>query len=301
MEGTEAVDRIRDFNRWYTRRLGVLTDRYLGTDRPLSEARLLYEIGDGSTVRQLRTRLGLDSGHLSRLLRSLEDDGLVRTRPHPDDGRVRVASLTAAGIRERTELDARSRAGIGEWLRPLTAGQRERLVAAQAEVRRLLRLAAVTVTAVPDDAADARWCLAAYAAELAGRFPEGYDESALLRPGELAAGPGGPAGPAVRPGEFLLARDEDEPVGCGVWQRLAPGVAEIRHVWVAPAARGIGLGRRLLGALEDAAAAHGHHTVRLGTHAALTEAIALYRAGGYREIPPYDASPYNQLAFEKAL
>jgi DNA-binding MarR family transcriptional regulator/ribosomal protein S18 acetylase RimI-like enzyme len=325
MDALDHVDRIRDFNRYYTRRLGVLTDRYLGQDRPLGEARLLYEIGDGTTVRELRARLGLDSGHLSRLLRSLEDDGLVRTRPHPDDGRVRVARLTAAGVRERDELDARSRAGIDDWLRSLTPAQRDRLVAAQAEVRRLLRLAAVTVTAVPDDAAEARRCLAAYAAELAGRFPEGYAESALLRPGELAGRPGSPDGRSAVPtalpgapvyppgegaslpgapppsGEFLLAREEDEPVGCGVWQRLAPGVAEIRHVWVAPAARGLGLGRRLLGALESAAAAHGHRTVRLGTHAVLTEAIALYRGSGYREIPPYDESPYNQIAFEKTL
>ncbi|MCA2218549.1 bifunctional helix-turn-helix transcriptional regulator/GNAT family N-acetyltransferase [Jidongwangia harbinensis] len=289
MDPSDPVEQVRDFNRYYTRRLGILADRYLGQDRPLSEARLLYEIGDATTVRELRARLGLDSGHLSRLLRSLEEHGLVRTHPHPEDGRVRVAALTPAGVRERADLDARSRAGIGELLGPLTPEQRRRLVAAQAEVRTLLRLAAVTVDPVADDSAEARHCLAAYAAELSVRFPEGYQESALLRPGELTAGPG----------EFLVAREEDRPVGCGVWQRLGPGTAEIRHLWVDPGARGLGLGRRLLGRLEDGAAAHGFGTVRLGTHHVLTEAAALYLSSGYREIPRYDDGPYHQRAFEK--
>jgi DNA-binding MarR family transcriptional regulator len=291
MTSIDHVEQVRAFNRYYTRRLGVLDDRYLGQDRPLSAARLLYEIGAGATVRELRTRLGLDSGHLSRLLRSLEEDGLVRTRPHPDDGRVRLAELTDAGVRERADLDTQSHAGIGELLRALTPEQRTRLVTAQAEVRALLRLAAVTIDPVDDGSAEARECLAGYAAELAVRFPEGYDRSALLRPGELADDAGA----------FLVAREEGRPVGCGVWQRLAPGVAEVRHLWVGPDARGLGLGRRLLGRLETEAAAHGHGTVRLGTHRALTEAIALYRASGYREIPPYDDSPYNQRAFEKVL
>src|SRR6187549_4009995 len=98
------VETVRDFNRYYTRRLGVLTDRYLGQDRPLSEARLLFEIGDRADVRDLRARLGLDSGYLSRLLRSLQEQDLVRTRTHPADGRVRIAELTDAGRRERADL-----------------------------------------------------------------------------------------------------------------------------------------------------------------------------------------------------
>jgi len=215
-------------------------------------------------------------------------------RAHPSDGRARVAQLTGAGARERADLDARSRAGISALLDPLTAEQRERLVAAQVEVRRLLRLAAVTVEAVDDGDSVARQCLRAYAAELAARFPEGYDEAVLVRPGELGE-LGGDAG------ALLVAREERQPVGCGVWQRLGPGAAEIRHLWVSAGARGLGLGRRLLRELEAGAAAHGIAVVRLGTHRVLTEAIALYRSSGYREIAPYDASPYNQLAFEKPL
>jgi DNA-binding MarR family transcriptional regulator/ribosomal protein S18 acetylase RimI-like enzyme len=290
----DQVELVRDFNRYYTRRLGILTDRYLGQGRTLSEARLLFEIGAGANVGDLRARLGLDSGYLSRLLRALERQGLVRVRAHPSDGRARVAELTEAGARERADLDARSRAGISALLDPLTAEQRSRLVAAQGEVRRLLRLAAVTVEAVDDGSDVARQCLRAYADELAVRFPEGYDDAVLVRAGELG-GLGSDAG------ALLVAREEGQPVGCGVWQRLGPDVAEIRHLWVGAGARGLGLGRRLLGALEADAAAHGITVVRLGTHRVLTEAIALYRSSGYQEIAPYDASPYNQLAFEKPL
>ncbi|MFI7542065.1 GNAT family N-acetyltransferase [Actinoplanes sp. NPDC049599] len=285
----EQVESVRSFNRYYTRRLGILTDRYLGQGRPLAEARLLFEIGDRADVRELRARLGLDSGYLSRLLRALEQQHLVRTVTHPADRRVRVAELTDAGRRERAELDARSRAGIGELLAPLTAGQREELLAAQDRVRHLLRLAAITVRADDAGSVDGRRCLHAYATELAARFPQGYDDAALTPPAELTGDEGA----------LLVAYEEDRPVGCGAWRRLGPEVAEIRHLWVAGEARGLGLGRRLLESLESAAAAHGMTTVRLGTHGVLREAIALYRSAGYREIKPYDRSPYNQLAFEK--
>jgi DNA-binding MarR family transcriptional regulator/GNAT superfamily N-acetyltransferase len=285
----EQVESVRAFNRYYTRRLGILTDRFLGQDRPLAEARLLFEIGDRADVRELRTRLGLDSGYLSRLLRSLEEQDLVRTVAHPADRRVRVAELTDAGRQERADLDARSRAGIGELLEPLSAGQREELITAQERVRRLLRLASVTVRAVDAGSVDGRHCLRAYAAELAVRFPEGYDDTALTSAADLTV-----------EGALLVAYEEDRPVGCGAWRRLEAGVAEIRHLWVAGEARGLGLGRRLLESLEAAAAGHGLGTVRLGTHGVLTEAIVLYRSAGYREIEPYDGSPYNQLAFEKA-
>jgi len=291
----DQIELVRDFNRYYTRRLGVLGDHYLGLSRPWSESRLLFEIGpDGVDVRDLRRRLGLDSGFVSRMLRSLTDQGLVEVRPHPQDGRVRVASLTTAGLDARDELDVRARESVGALLGQLTAGQRDRLVAAQEQVRRLLRMATVEISAIPDDSPAARFCLREYAAELDGRFPSGYSESALLRPGELA----------VTGGEFLVAMEESTPVGCGIWQPLAgsePEVAEIRHVWISRSCRGLGLGRRLLSELESRAGAQGYRTLRLGTHPALPEAAALYRSHGYREIPLYDLEGYNQLAFEKVL
>lgn len=288
----DQIELVRDFNRYYTRRLGVLGDHYLGLLRPWSESRLLFEIGSsGVDVRDLRQRLGLDSGFLSRMLRSLADQGLVMVRPHAQDGRVRVASLTTAGLDARDEIDSRARESVGELLGQLTTGQRDRLIAAQEQVRRLLRMAAVTISPVADSSVAARSCLRRYAAELDERFPTGYSESALLRPGELDA----------TGGEFLLACEESAPVGCGVWQPLDDGVAEIRHLWISPDCRGLGLGRRLLVELEERAGAQGFRMLRLGTNKALPEAAALYRGSGYQEIPPYGDSAYNQLSFEKVL
>src|SRR5436305_14431703 len=121
-----AAEQVRRFNRTVTRRIGALDDEYLATGRPLGASRLLWEIGpDGAEVRGLRTRLGLDSGHLSRLLRRLEDDRLVRVEQDASDGRVRVARLTAAGRRERDLLDRRSADLVRSMLDPLRPRQRD--------------------------------------------------------------------------------------------------------------------------------------------------------------------------------
>src|SRR5256885_15987352 len=133
------VTQVRRFSRIVTQRVGALDDHFLARDRPLGEARLLWEIGvEGCDVRALRARLDLDSGYLSRLLRSLERDGLVRVEPGEHDGRVRTARLTRAGLKERAELD-RSSDGLAEsLLEPLNDSQRDRLVTAMADVERLL-------------------------------------------------------------------------------------------------------------------------------------------------------------------
>ncbi|MEU4620524.1 GNAT family N-acetyltransferase [Actinoplanes sp. NPDC023801] len=277
----EQIERVRDFNRYYTQRLGMLTDRFLGQDRPFGQARLLFEIGDGSSVEALRARLGLDEDYLRGQLDALAGHGLVR-RDGP------AVTLTEAGRIERTDLEARSHAGIAALLGELTGGQRDRLIAAQEEIRRVLRAAAVVVEAVPPDSPAARECLARYAAELDATFPEGFAASTLTRPEDVT-------------GTQLLAVEDGAPVGCGLWIRLGPGVAEIRHLWVAPEARGLGLGRKLLSRLEVDAANHGITTVRLGTHPLLIEALALYRGSGYDDIGGYSDVPYNQLAFEKGL
>ncbi|GLY03050.1 MarR family winged helix-turn-helix transcriptional regulator [Actinoplanes sp. NBRC 101535] len=284
----EQISRVRDFNRYYTQRFGALTDRFLGQVLPLSQARLLVEIGDGADVRDLRARLGLDSGYLSRLLRSLQVQGLVRLRAHDGDGRVRVAELTDAGRLARADLDDRSQAGIAALLGELTGRQREQLIHAQEQIRRVLRAAAITVEPVAPQSPAARDCLARYAAELMQRLPEGYDAAALTPPHEVT-------------GTQLVAFEDGEPAGCGLWIRLGPGIAEIRHLWVSGSARGLGLGRRLLGRLECDAATHGVTTVRLGTHRALREALALYHDSGYEVIGAYSDSPYNQVGFEKRL
>lgn len=293
---TEQVAAFRRFNRYFTRRIGALNDRYLGQDRPLGEARLLFEIaegdgGDGVSLRGLRSRLGLDAGYLSRMTRTLERQGLVRLSVHPEDNRLRTVRLTPAGRVEVTEQNRRADALAAGVLEGLGADQRDRLTEAMATARRLLRLAAITVEHVDGHAPDARACLDAYADDLDVRFPEGFDRSDLVGPDEVSGDAGA----------FLVAYEEGRPVGCGALRRLEPGVGEIKHVWVHPDARRLGLARRLLDALERAAVARGMTVVRLDTHAALTEARAMYRSSGYREIPAYSDHVYGSHWFEKRL
>src|SRR5918912_289138 len=129
------VDQVRRFNRTVTERVGALNDHFLGLERPLGEARLLWEVGlDGCEVRLLRSRLGLDSGYLSRLLRSLEAAGLVEVVASEGDRRTRVAGLTPAGRAERATLDGRAEDQARSLLAPLSPRQRERLVGAMREV-----------------------------------------------------------------------------------------------------------------------------------------------------------------------
>lgn len=291
----DDVAAFRRFNRSFTRRIGALDEHYLGQDRPLGEARLLFEIGtfggDGVSLRELRTRLGLDAGYLTRMTKALQAQGMVRVGVPAHDNRLRTIELTAAGSREVAEQNRRSDALVAGLLDGLTPAQRAELTGAMATAQRLLRLAGITVEVVDGASADARDCLDAYAADLGTRFPEGFDKAVLVRPEEVTGDAGA----------FLVAYEERRPVGCGALRRLEAEVGEIRHVWVAPEARRLGLARRLLDGLEQQARARGLGVVRLDTHAVLTEAQAMYLACGYREIPRYDDNVYAAHWFEKRL
>src|SRR3954452_24042373 len=177
----DPVAQVRRFNRVVTQRVGALDDHFAGLDRPLGEARLLWEIGAGeSDVRSLRARLGLDSGYMSRLLRNLEAAGLIAVESDPDDRRVRRARLTPNGIAEREELDRRSDALAASLLQPLDAPQRERLTAAMRDVERLLTAALVRIASVDPEHADAGHCLGEYAAELDRRSRPGWHPAQTL-------------------------------------------------------------------------------------------------------------------------
>lgn len=290
----DLVDGVRRFNRTVTQRIGALDDAFLARARPLGQARVLWEIGDGGRdVRELRERLDLDSGYLSRLLRGLEADGLVRVEPSGADGRVRTARLTEAGRAERATLDRLSDDAAAAILAPLSGGQRTRLVTAMAEVERLLTASAVEVAPSPPGHPDARFCLRAYFAELAERFDEGFDPELSISAADAEMTP--PAG------VLLVARLHGEPVGCGALKFHGDAPAELKRMWVARSARGLGLGRRLLSELEAHAAAEGVRTLRLETNRALAEAIGLYRAAGYREVAPFNDEHYADHWFEKHL
>jgi DNA-binding MarR family transcriptional regulator/N-acetylglutamate synthase-like GNAT family acetyltransferase len=278
----DEVAHVRSFNRLITRQAGALQDRYLGR-RPLGELRVLFEIGGaGATPRDVRIRLGLDSGYVSRMIAALERDGLLERRPNPADRRTTLLKQTAAGAEQMGELNAISDDMARAVLAPLTPEQRQRLLAAQAEVARLLAVSMVTIEAGDPHSADARWCLEHYYAELAERFEEGFEPGRTL--------------PADRPDVFVIARIDGQPAGCGALQGH-----EILRMWVDHPHRGLGIAGRILTALEHEAVARGHETVRLYTNRALGEAQAMYRARGYVEVERFNDDPYANHFFEKRL
>ena len=282
---SDDTDTLRRFNRTYTQRIGVLDESFLGTGRPLGVSRLLFEIGtDGAGVRELRQRLDLDSGYLTRLLRRLEDDGLVDVRPDPGDRRRRVATLTARGRTAWRQLDDRSEELADRLLEPLTPRQRARLAEALATADLLVRAATIHLREVTPDDPEAADAAGRYFAELDRRFPHGFD------PGE-----------PDHTGTFLLATSEGQPVAYGGVRELDAGLGEIKRMWVHPDWRGAGLGSRMLRELEALARRLGHDRVVLDTNGTLTEAIAMYGRAGYRPIERYNGNPYAEAWFEKDL
>jgi len=147
----------------------------------------------------------------------------------------------------------------------------------------------LAIVRAPADSAAAIACVTAYFAELAARFEGGFDPG---RPGY--------ADPKDA-GDFFVARRGAAVVGCGAVKKHAAGIAEIKRMWVTPAARGQGIARALLTALEDEARRQGYARVVLDTNKALTEAQALYRKAGYRETDPFNDNPYAHLWFVKDL
>jgi DNA-binding MarR family transcriptional regulator/GNAT superfamily N-acetyltransferase len=290
----DLTARVRSFNRTVTQRVGALSDHYLARARPLGASRVLWEIGpDGTDARALRARLDLDSGYLSRLLRGLQDEGLIRLQPAEGDHRVRTAVLTDAGRGERAELDRLSDDLAASLLAPLNDRQRDQLAAAMGTVERLLTAGLVTFAVTDPASPEARACMAAYFAELGERFDGGFDPGASL--------PATDADLAEPSGLLLLARLHGEPVGCGALKFHGTEPAELKRMWVANRARGLGLGRRLLAELEDQARRHGATEVRLETNQALTEAITLYRSAGYAEVSAFSDEQYAHHWFSKRL
>jgi len=290
----EHIAHVRRFHRLVTQRAGALDDHFLGRDRPLGESRVLYEIGPrGADLRDLRSRLGLDSGYLSRIVQKLTAAGLIELRTGPRDDRVRTAYLTRAGLDEVEEMNRRSDDVAESILMPLGESQRQRLVDAMAEVHRLLQAAGVRIERVDPTSESARWCVQQYFSELASRFEAGFDpaQSIPTTDAELRS----PLG------AFLVATVDGEPVACGGVKLIAPGVGSLKRMWVAGSARGTGLGRRMLLALEAEARALGVTTLRLETNRALAEAISLYRRSEYAQVAPFNADPYADFWFEKRL
>ena len=274
------VSQVRRFNRSSPagRRAD---DEFLARDRPLGQA-LLWRSAPTARMSAAARPAGPGFGYLSRLLRALEAAGLVAVDGSGADGRVRTARLTPSGRAERAELDRRADTAAESILGPLSASQRARLVSAMAEVERLLMASAVEVAVRSPADPVARACVRAYFDELGRRFDHGFDPGQSLPAEDQEMVP--PAG------LFLVATLHSEAVGCGGLKFHGDAPAEVKRMWVAPAARGLGLGRRLLSELEAHAAAYRVTVLRLETNGSLAEAISLYRTSGYREVDAFNGA-----------
>lgn len=288
----DQITRIRNFGRSVAVEVGALEDSFLNRGRPLGAARVLNAIGLGyENVADLRRLLKLDTGLLSRLLRGLEAESLIETTPDTKDRRSRITRLTAKG---HEEFD------IYETLSDERAA---RILARHKNARRLLdAMDIVTIALSRDDivfeeidyASDiATACLAAYAQELSARLNLEFDLKKAGDP-ELSQ-------MAHPHGTFVVARLSEMPVGCVGIKGNGAAIAEVKRMWIAPAARGLGLARHMMQAAEDAARGLGIDTLRLDTNSTLFEAVGLYRDMGWTEIERFNDDPYPDLFFEKRL
>lgn len=289
----DGIAQVRSFNRVVTHQIGALEARFLGRNRSLGASRVLFEIGpQGIEIRNLRGRLSLDSGYTSRLLRGLENEGLIRIRPSPTDARVRCATLTTAGRKEVALLDRLSNKSAQALLDRLPETQRASLVTAMGAVQHLLLAGAVRLQVENPRSRAAQYCLRSYFNELAERFDAGFDPARSISA----------AAEELTPphGYFVLATLNGEPAGCGALKCHATH-GEIKRMWVAKTARGAGIGRRILQQLEDLARRQRLSLLRLETNKTLTEAQSLYKSSGYVEVRPFNAEPYAHHWFEKRL
>lgn len=280
----DAIARLRRFNRAVTREVGALDESYLGRGRPLGAARVLQLITkQGTDVAEIRARLSLDSGLLSRLLRGLEAEALIEITSDPGDRRRRIARLTAAGEAEMQAYDAIGYAKAAETL--ARAGSRQpALIAAMDLIATTLLQDQLQIRDDDPSAAASLACLQAYYDLLAEKI-QGITRDMLTLP--LSD----PEKYRTPQGAFLIAWSDDLPVGCVSLRPLDATTAEVKRLWVDPSARGQGLARRLMHAIESRARALGYTALKLDTNAALTEAIALYRADGWSDIPAYTSFP----------
>jgi DNA-binding MarR family transcriptional regulator/N-acetylglutamate synthase-like GNAT family acetyltransferase len=279
-----AAARIRRFNRFYTRRMGLLNEGLLQSNFSLAEVRVLYEVAHlpQPTARVIASTLSLDEGHLSRLLRGLRQRGLVTARPAPRDRRQRRLALTARGRKAFGALNARATEEVAEMLRDLSTSDQRHLLDSLGTVETLLG-----ESAVPE----------APAIEIRG--PEPGDLGWLVqRHGELYAEEYGWTAEFERlvagiVGEFASAESDSgsrcwiatvngERAGCVFLVPVSPQLARLRLLLVEPWARGLGLGTRLVQECIAAAGESGYQRLTLWTNDVLTAARRLYERAGFR-------------------
>jgi DNA-binding MarR family transcriptional regulator/GNAT superfamily N-acetyltransferase len=276
------VDSVRSFNRFYTRRIGVLGDHLLDSSYSLTEMRVLYELANrpATTATELGQDLGLDAGYLSRILRRFDALRLIVRSPARDDGRRSVLQLTPAGRRAFAPLDRRARQAIADLLEPLPSGSRRSVVAAMHEIERRLGGAPPLQPAVRlrrHRPGDMGWVVHRHGELYAREWGYTAEFEALVA--RIVADFLENLDPAIE--RCWIAECEGEIVGSVFIVRKTTRVAKLRLLLVEPSARGLGLGKRLVDECIRFARRAGYKKITLWTQSELTAARHVYQRAGF--------------------
>ncbi|TQM84797.1 MarR family transcriptional regulator with acetyltransferase activity [Saccharothrix saharensis] len=274
-----TVADVRAFNRFYTGVIGVLDRGYLDSPYSLTGVRVLFELAGGACeVPDLRTALDLDAGYLSRILSRFERDGLVTRTASERDARRRVVALTPRGESVFTELNARSDAGIGALLARVPPSDRAELVASMRKVERLLTGFPRSYLLRPLRPGDLGWVVNRHGVRYAEEC--GFDQTFEALVARVAA----EFAEHHRPDREAawIAEVDGEPVGSVFCVRVDDRTAKLRLLLVEPAARGLGIGARLVDECLRFARRTGYARVVLWTVAGLAASRHIYEKAGFR-------------------
>ncbi|WP_163267867.1 bifunctional helix-turn-helix transcriptional regulator/GNAT family N-acetyltransferase [Chelativorans alearense] len=279
----KQIAAMRRFNRFYTRQIGVLEEGMYKSEFSLTEARVLFELAhrERLTASVLGNDLGLDAGYLSRMLKKFERRGLLKRQPSADDGRQSHLALTEEGRQAFEPLDRAARDLVEALLAPLPAADRETLTAAMRTVERLLGAAAerqVPYTLRPLRVGDIGWIV--HRQGLLYHQEYGWDESYEALVAEILSAFVTDFDPRFE-ASWIAERDGGI-VGSVFLVRASEETAKLRLLYVEPAARGLGLGRRLVDECIAFARARGYKRLTLWTNDILVSARRIYQAAGFR-------------------
>jgi DNA-binding MarR family transcriptional regulator/GNAT superfamily N-acetyltransferase len=280
-DNDRRISAVRAFNRFYTKRLGVLDQQLLKSPFSLSEARTLYELANrqNPSAREIGAELGLDPGYLSRIVQKFQDNGLIRRQPSPADRRQYHLSLTEKGHRAYAKLDRSSHDEVGEMLAALSDDGRRCLTGAMATIERLLdRSAAAPASASLRDPrpGDMGWVVQSHGALYASEY--GFDSSFEALVAEIVAKFLNSFDPSRE--RCWIAELQGAPVGSVFLVKHSDDVAKLRLLLVDPDGRGHGLGRRLVDECIVFARACGYRRITLWTQSILTAARSIYQEAG---------------------
>jgi DNA-binding MarR family transcriptional regulator/GNAT superfamily N-acetyltransferase len=298
-DSVAQIEAVRRFNRFYTRRIGVLEEGLLNSPFTLAQARVLFELGTRKSVTagELIDMLGLDPGYLSRILQGFVNSRLLARKRSAEDRRRTELSLTAKGRRAFGAIDGRSRNTIGEMISPLSPAERERLLGAMHSVERTLSWSGTTrdvvITVRPYRVGDVGWAIEQHGRLYAEEFGWNGEFEALVA--TLFARFATNHDPKSE--RFWVAEVDGERVGCVfvVRNESDPRAAQLRCLLVDPKGRGLGLGRRLVEECIHFAKSAGYGRMLLWTNDVLVAARRIYEGAGFSLV---EESPHHSFGHD---